>query len=301
MTAKGFRSGFAGIIGRPNVGKSTLLNHIIKQKIAIMSDKPQTTRNKIQGILTTENYQIIFLDTPGIHKPKHKLGEYMVEIAQRTLREVDVVLHMVDATTSPGPGEEYIKGILEKVETPVFLIVNKIDAVDQGTLMNRLATYAACYNYTEVIPVSALTGDNTERLVEILQKYMPEGPQYYPSDVVTDQPERFIIAELIREKILLLTRDEIPHSVVVEVDEIEQEREDLLNVGAVVYVERSSQKGIIIGQGGQLLRQVGSLARVEIENLLGSKIFLELWVKVKKNWRKEETALRNFGYDRRQL
>ncbi|MHB1125784.1 MAG: GTPase Era [Bacillota bacterium] len=299
MNAKGFRSGFAGIIGRPNVGKSTLLNHLLNQKIAIMSDKPQTTRNRIQGILTTEECQIIFLDTPGIHKPKHKLGEYMVEIAQRTLRDVDIILHMVDATAAPGPGEEYIQGILEKVVTPVFLVVNKIDAVDKDTLLARLLNYASFYNYAEVIPVSALQGNNTDRLVEVLQKYLPEGPQYYPSDVITDQPERFIIAELIREKILNLTRDEIPHSVNVEISQMEQQRDDLMHIGAVVYVERTSQKGIVIGQGGLLLRQIGTLAREEIENLLGSKVFLEIWVRVKKNWRKEEAVLRNFGFDRR--
>jgi GTP-binding protein Era len=296
-----YKSGFATIIGRPNVGKSTLLNSILGQKIAIMSDKPQTTRNRIQGFYTKENSQIIFIDTPGLHKPQHKLGEYMVTAAVGTLNEVDIVLYLVDAAAEFGAGEEYIIKQLEKVKTPVFLIINKIDLIPREKVLEVISKYQSKYNFAEIIPVSALRRDNLDHLLAVIEKYLPEGPQYYPEDMVTDQPERAIVSELIREKVLLLTRDEIPHSIAVEVTDFKERAGNMVYVGAVIYVERDSQKGIIIGKKGGMLKEIGQLARVDIENLLGSKIYLELWVKVQKDWRNRDVALRNFGYDKRNL
>ncbi|GAW93433.1 GTPase Era [Calderihabitans maritimus] len=297
----GYRSGFVSIIGRPNVGKSTLLNQIIGQKVAIMSDKPQTTRNKIRGVYTTDRFQIIFIDTPGIHKPKHRLGEYMVEVALRALREVEVVLHVVDATEELGGGEQYILRTLKEIETPVFLVINKSDQVEASRIDQIAAEYCRYYDFAEVVPISALYGDNVPRLLELVAEYLPEGPQYYPPEMVTDQPERFVVAEIIREKVLHLTREEVPHSVAVEIEQLEERKEGLVYIGAVIYTERESQKGILIGKGGRMLKEIGQAAREEVENLLGSKVFLDLWVKVKKDWRRDEIALRNFGYDKRRI
>lgn len=296
-----YKSGFATIIGRPNVGKSTLLNGILGQKIAIMSDKPQTTRNKIQGFFTKENAQIIFIDTPGIHKPQHKLGEYMVTVAERTLNEVDIILYLVDAGAEFGAGEEFIIKQLEKVKTPVFLIINKIDLIPRENVLGIISRYSGKYDFAEIIPISALKGDNIDHLLTVLEKYLPEGPQYYPEDMVTDQPEKAIVAELIREKALHMTREEVPHSLAVEVTDFKEREQNMIYVGATIYVERDSQKGIIIGKKGGMLKEIGQLARVDIENLLDSKVFLELWVKVQKDWRNKEVALRNFGYDRRNI
>ncbi|MDD2497907.1 MAG: GTPase Era [Desulfitobacteriaceae bacterium] len=296
-----YKSGFVTIIGRPNVGKSTLLNSVLGQKIAIMSDKPQTTRNKIQGFYTTEDVQIVFIDTPGIHKPKHKLGEMMVSAAVDTLKEVDVILYMVDASAEFGRGEEFILNRLEKVRTPVFLVINKIDLLAKEKLLPLIEEYRRRHAFQEIIPVSALKEDNIDQLLKTLEQYLSEGPQYYPPDMITDQPERAVIAEFIREKVLHLTRDEIPHSVAVEVTEVKDRENGLVDVDAIIYVERDSQKGIVIGKKGELLKEVGRLARIDAEKLLGSKIFLTLWVKVKKDWRNKDVALRNFGYDNKHM
>ncbi len=296
---RGFKSGFVVTIGRPNVGKSTLLNNLVGQKVAIMSDKPQTTRHKIHCVLTEENAQIVFLDTPGVHKPKHRLGQHMVDTTFNALQEVDLVLFMAEAGILPGRGDKYIIGHLAKLtDTPVFLVLNKTDTLeDKSDMLPAIDVFMGEFPFKEVVPVSALTGENLTKLQEIITDYLPEGPKYYPDDMVTDKPERFIIAELIREKILLLTEQEIPYSVVVVVEEITERTKDLVYVRALVVTERESQKGIIIGKGGSMLKTVGRLAREEIENLLGSKIYLDLWVKVKHDWRKRETDLRNFGFE----
>ncbi|MEH7379915.1 GTPase Era [Bacillus sp. JJ1533] len=292
-----YKSGFVSIIGRPNVGKSTFLNHVIGQKIAIMSDKPQTTRNKVQGVFTEENSQIIFIDTPGIHKPKHKLGDFMMKVAQNTLKEVDIVLFMINAEEGYGRGDEFIIERLKNVQTPVFLVVNKIDQIHPDKLLELIEQYKGLYPFKEIVPISALQGTNTPRLVEQIKKYLPEGPQYYPADQVTDHPERFIITELIREKVLHLTREEIPHSIAVVMDSLERrEGGNTVYVGATIIVERSSQKGIVIGKQGGMLKEVGKRARADIEALLGSKVFLELWVKVQKDWRNKMSQLRDYGF-----
>jgi len=295
---KGFKSGFISIIGRPNVGKSTFLNRVIGQKIAIMSDKPQTTRNKVQGVLTTDKSQMIFIDTPGIHKPTHKLGDFMMKVAQNTLREVDLILFMVNATEPIGKGDRFILDMLEGNKTPVFLIINKIDLVHPDALLSIIDSYKSEYEFAEILPISAIQGNNVERLLETVNNYLPEGPQYYPADQVTDHPERFIISELIREKVLHLTREEIPHSVAVVIEKIarDEEKENMIRVMATIVVERDSQKGIVIGKRGALLKEVGTLARHDIEMLLGSKVFLELWVKVQKDWRNKSLHLRDFGF-----
>lgn len=294
-----FKSGFIAIIGRPNVGKSTFLNHVIGQKIAIMSDKPQTTRNKIQGVVTTDDAQIVFIDTPGIHKPKHKLGDFMVKLATNTLREVDVILLMVDAAEGLGRGDQFIIEKLKEVNTPVFLVVNKIDQVHPDELLPLITSYQQLHDFTEIIPISALKGNNIERLLEQCKLYLEEGPQYYPADQVTDHPERFIIAEFIREKVLHLTREEIPHSIAVLIDKVEKKKDrDLVHVMATIIVERPSQKGMIIGKQGWLLKEVGKQARADIEHLLGSKVFLEIWVKVQKDWRNKSFYLQDYGYSK---
>lgn len=293
---KHFKSGFITIIGRPNVGKSTFLNHVIGQKIAIMSDKAQTTRNTIQGVLTTDDAQLIFIDTPGIHKPKHRLGDFMVKVATNTLNEVDLILFMVNATEEFGRGEQYILEKLKDVHTKVFLVINKIDLIHPDQLIEVIAQYKDKYNFAEIIPISALQGNNVERLIDVIKNYMPEGPQYYPNDQVTDHPERFIIAELIREKVLHLTREEVPHSVAVIIEKIEKRDNGTIHIMAAIIVERNSQKGIVIGKQGAMLKEIGKRARMDIENLLGSKVFLELWVKVQKDWRDKATLLREFGY-----
>lgn len=291
------KSGFVALIGRPNVGKSTLLNQILGQKVAIMSDKPQTTRNKIRGVYTTETEQIIFLDTPGIHKPKSRLGDWMVRSAREAFEEVDVVLFLVDAKEGLGPGDRFIIEQLKEVPTPVFLVVNKIDQVHPDDLLPFIDEYRRLFSFKEVVPVSALYGNNTSTLLNVILKELSEGPAYYPSDYITDHPERFIVGELIREKVLHLTREEVPHSVAVIVEEMSQEEDsETIFVRATIYTERSSQKGILIGKQGSLLKEVGRRARQEIQRLLGSKVYLDLWIKVKKDWRNEEFLLRQFGY-----
>lgn len=292
-----YHSGFVAIIGRPNVGKSTLMNHVIGQKVAIMSDKPQTTRNKIRGVLTDERGQIIFLDTPGIHKPHSKLGEWLVKTAQEALEEVDLILFLIDAAEGFGPGDRFIIENMKQIETPVFLVVNKIDQVHPEQLLPLIDQYRQLFPFAEVVPISALQGNNTSTLLDLILKELPEGPQYYPADQVTDHPERFIVGELIREKVLQLTREEIPHSVAVVVEEMSmREDQEMLDIRAIIYTERTSQKGILIGKQGSLLKEVGRRSRQEMERLFGTRIFLDLWIKVKKDWRNEEMMLRQFGY-----
>lgn len=290
------KSGFVAIVGRPNVGKSTLLNRIVGQKIAIMSDKAQTTRNKIQGVYTTPEAQLIFIDTPGIHKPKHRLGDFMVESAYSALREVDAVLFMISADQKRGRGDDFIIERLKNVQSPVYLIINKIDKVHPDELLGIIEDYSAQMPFAQVVPISATEGNNEDRLMEVLIAEMPEGPQYFPDDQVTDHPEYFIVSELIREKVLFLTRDEVPHSVAVVVDSMKRNENDKIQIQATIIVERDSQKGIIIGKGGKMLKEIGTKARKDIENLLGDKVFLELWVKVQKDWRDKRVYLQDFGY-----
>ena len=291
-----YKSGFIAIIGRPNVGKSTFLNHVVGQKIAIMSDKPQTTRNKIQGVLTTDDYQMVFIDTPGIHKPKHRLGDFMMKIADNTLNEVDAVLFMINADEGYGRGDQFIIDRLENVKSPVFLIINKIDLVSPESLLGIIDEYRQKGDFQEIIPISALQGNNVNRLLTELQNYLPEGPLYYPQDQITDHPERFIITEFIREKALHLTREEVPHSIAVALENIERRKDDTVFIQATIITERSSQKGIIIGKQGSMLKKIGQEARKDIEHLLGSKVYLELWVKVKKDWRNKQSQLNELGF-----
>ncbi|GAB6084849.1 GTPase Era [Alkaliphilus crotonatoxidans] len=293
-----YKSGFVTIIGRPNVGKSTLMNQLIGEKIAIISDKPQTTRNKIQCIHTGENHQIVFLDTPGIHKPKHKLGQYMVKVAKETLREVDVILFVVDEGESIGPGDRFIMEQLQGVETPVILVMNKIDKMNQETFRKLYDAYEATGLFQDIIGISALEGANLHSLIAKIVGYLPEGPQYFPADMVTDQPERVIVAEIIREKILHYTEQEIPHGVAVEVSMMKK-REDqgIIDIHSTIYCERKSHKGIIIGKNGRKLKGIGKSAREDIEALLGSKVYLELWVKIKEDWRNRDSILKGFGYE----
>lgn len=293
---KGFKSGFVAIVGRPNVGKSTLMNQVIGQKIAIMSDKPQTTRNKIHGVYTTEDVQIVFLDTPGIHKPNSKLGNYMMKAAESALQEVEAVLFLTDVTEPIGGGDRYIMEQLKKVKTPVFLVLNKIDKIHPEAILPVIEKYRKLLDFAEIVPVSALQGNNVNALLEQLSRYLPEGPMYYPADQVTDHPEQFVCAELIREKILQMTREEVPHSIAVEIESMGVGANGVVNIGAVIYVERDSQKGIIIGKSGSFLKEIGKLARQDMEKLLGSKIFLELWVKVNKDWRNRESVLKSLGF-----
>lgn len=291
-----FKSGFVAIIGRPNVGKSTLMNQLIGQKIAIMSDKPQTTRNKIHGVYTNDHMQIVFLDTPGIHKPNSKLGDFMMKSAESALKEVEAVMFLIDASEKIGGGDRFIIEQLQKVKTPVFLIVNKIDKIDPEALMDTIVTYKDLYPFAEIIPISAMQGNNVTTLMQQLEKYLPPGPQYYPADQVTDHPEQFVCAELIREKILQRTREEIPHSIAVQIEDMRVQENGVVYIGAVIFVERDSQKGIIIGKRGALLKEVGQGARIDIQNLLGSRVFLELWVKVKKDWRNQDRVLKDLGF-----
>ncbi|MEH6941216.1 GTPase Era [Bacillus sp. JJ722] len=295
---KTYKSGFISIIGRPNVGKSTFLNRVIGQKIAIMSDKPQTTRNKVQGVLTGNDSQMIFIDTPGIHKPKHKLGDFMVKSAINALREVDVILFMVNAVEGFGRGDEFIIEKLQDIKTPVFLVVNKIDEVHPDELLPLIEKYKEKLNFQAIVPISALEGNNVETLLTTIKNQLSEGPQYYPADQVTDHPERFIISELIREKVLHLTREEVPHSIAVVIDSIKKkEGKDIVEVMATIIVERSSQKGIVIGKQGSMMKEIGQRARKDIELLLGSKVYLELWVKVQKDWRNKMSVLRDYGFN----
>lgn len=289
------KSGFIAVIGRPNVGKSTLINKIIGQKIAIMSDKPQTTRSRIQCILTQDDAQIIFLDTPGIHKPKLKLGEYMLKAAEGTLKEVDAIFFVIDATEKFGGGEKYILERLSATTQPVILVINKIDLLTREEILPIIAAYSERYKFAATVPISASDGTNVDALIAEAKKFLPEGPKYYPADMVTDQPERLIIAELIREKILHVTEDEIPHAVAVDLEEVTARRADLTYIRATIYVERDSQKRILIGKEGSLLKGVGQAARPEIEMLLGTKVFLDLWVKVKRDWRNSAGAIQSFG------
>ena len=291
------KSGFVAVIGRPNVGKSTLVNSLIGQKIAIMSDKPQTTRSKILCVLTHNDFQMIFLDTPGIHKPMKKLGEHMLESALGTLKEVDLIFFVVDASEKFGAGENFIIERLKETNRPVILIVNKIDLLPKEKLLPIIQNYSSKYDFAEIIPISAKSETNLETLIDTAKNYLPNGPKYYPDDMVTDQPERLITAELIREKILQLTRDEIPHSVAVDIDEIKARENGTQYIRATIYVERDSQKGIIIGKNGSMLKEIGTLSRQEIGILFDSKVFLDLWVKVKKDWRNDEKILKQFGFE----
>ncbi len=292
---KDYKSGFVTLIGRPNVGKSTLMNHLIGQKIAITSNKPQTTRNRIQTVLTTEEGQIVFVDTPGIHKAKNKLGEYMVNVAERTLNEVDVVLWLVEPTTFIGAGEQHIAGQLKRVKTPVILVINKIDSVKREDILPAINSYKDIYDFAEIVPVSARNGDNTEELIRTVMKYLPYGPQFYDEDTVTDQPERQIVAELIREKALHRLQDEIPHGIAVAIDQMKAKGK-VMHIEATIICERDSHKGIIIGKQGNMLKKIGSTARFEIEKMLEMQVNLKLWVKVKKDWRDSEFLMKNFGY-----
>lgn len=290
-----FKSGFVTLIGRPNVGKSTLMNLLIGQKIAITSNKPQTTRNRIQTVLTTDEGQIVFVDTPGIHKAKNKLGEYMVNVAQRTLNEVDVVLWLVEPSTFIGAGENHIIEQLKRVNTPVILVINKTDMVKKEEILLSIDTYRKEYDFAEIVPVSARTGDNTEELIKVILKYLPYGPQFYDEDTVTDQPERQIVAEIIREKALHALQEEIPHGIAVAIDMMKMKNK-VMHIDATIVCERDSHKGIIIGKQGNMLKKIGSTARYEIEKLLDCKVNLKIWVKVQKNWRDSDFQMKNFGY-----
>ena len=293
---KGFKSGFVAVVGRPNVGKSTLINALIDDKIVIVSDKAQTTRNRIVCVYTDEKKQIVFMDTPGIHKPKHKLGEFMVDQAVDSLREVEAVLFVVAANEKRGPGDNFVIEQLRKVNVPVFLIVNKIDTMEKQDLLEAIVSYENSYPFEAVVPISAKEKDNIEEVVNLLEKHLPEGPKYFPDDMITDQPERLIISDIVREKILLQTHDEIPHAIAVDVDEMKMREDGTTYVRATIYVERDSQKGIIIGKQGAMLKTIGRQARGDVERLLATKVFLDLWVKVKKDWRNKSGMLSELGY-----
>ena len=295
-----FKSGFVTLIGRPNVGKSTLMNHLIGQKIAITSKKPQTTRNRIQTVYTDmERGQIVFLDTPGIHQAKNKLGEYMVNVAERTLSEVDVILWLVEPSNFIGAGEQHIIEQLKKVDTPLLLIINKVDTVDKEKVLEYIDTYRKVYDFAEIIPVSALRAQNLPAVIDMIFKYLPYGPQFYDEDTITDQPERAIVAEIIREKALHALDDEIPHGIAVYIDQMKQRKgQNFFDIDATIVCERDSHKGIIIGKGGAMLKKIGSNARYEIERMLDAKVNLKLWVKVKKDWRDSDYLMKNFGYNK---
>ncbi|HHX61915.1 MAG TPA: GTPase Era [Epulopiscium sp.] len=299
---KPFRSGFITLIGRTNVGKSTLMNRFVGEKIAITSNKPQTTRNRIQSVLTQDDFQAVFIDTPGIHKPKNKLGEYMVKTAKRTLGEVDVILFLIEPSDRVGTGDSQIIENLKHISTPTILVINKIDSISReevGTLIDR---YKDLHTFDEIIPISAFEGTNIERLMELIKERLPEGPQYFPDDMITDQPERQLVAELIREKALYMLDKEIPHGIAVEIDGMKKrEDSDIIDIDATIVCERDSHKGIIIGKQGAKLKEIGTKARYDIERLLGSKVYLQLWVKVKKNWRDSDYLLKNFGYNAKNI
>jgi GTP-binding protein Era len=292
-----YKSGFVAILGRPNVGKSTLLNRLVGQKIAIISEKVQTTRNKIQGVLTMKDAQIVLIDTPGIHKPKTSLGDLMVQAAYSALEEVDAVFFMVSANQKRGKGDDLIIKRLHKVKTPIFLVINKIDTVQPNDLLTFIDDFRQQMNFTEIVPISATNGNNVEQLMKLLVAKLQAGPPYFPENMVTDRPEYFVVSELIREKVLLLTRDEVPHAVAVDVKLMRRVNEgEKFQVEANIIVEKDSQKGIIIGKNGAMLKKIGSLARRDIEHLLGEKIYLQLWVKVQKKWRDKQTFLKDYGY-----
>ena len=300
--AEKFYSGFVSLVGRPNVGKSTLMNRLIGEKIAIISNKPQTTRNRVQSILTKDNYQIVFIDTPGIHRPRHKLGEYMVKSAETTLNEVDAVLMLIEPADRVLEADRLIIEKFARVKSPVILVINKVDTTDKERIFKVIDNYRKLYDFAEIVPISALEGTNTDELLDVIRKYLPEGPQYFPSDMITDQPERQIASEIIREKALRLLQEEIPHGIAVEITEMKKRGEgNLVDVRATIYCEKDSHKGIIIGKHGDMLKKIGSNARGDIERLLGSPIYLELWVKVKKDWRDSDFLLKNFGYDSRNI
>ena len=296
------KSGFVTLIGRPNVGKSTLMNHLIGQKIAITSDKPQTTRNRIQTVYTDDRGQIIFLDTPGIHKAKNKLGQYMVNVAEHTLKEVDVILWLVEPATFIGAGERHIAEQLKNVKTPIILVINKIDTIkNQDEILTFIAAYKDVCDFAEIVPLSALKDKNTDLLTELIFKYLPYGPQFYDEDTVTDQPMRQIAAELIREKALRLLDDEIPHGIAVTIEKMKERKGGLIDIEASIVCERESHKGIIIGKGGSMLKRIGTNARREIENMLEMQVNLQLWVKVRKEWRDSELYMKNYGYDKKDV
>lgn len=298
-----FKSGFVAIIGRPNVGKSTLMNHLIGQKIAITSKKPQTTRNRIQTVYTCEKGQIVFLDTPGIHKAKNKLGEYMVQVAERTLKDVDVILWLVEPTTFIGAGECHIAEQLKGLQVPVLLVINKVDTVEKEEILKSIDTYRKLYEFDEIIPASALRGKNTEDITECIFKYLPYGPMFYDEDTVTDQPQRQIVAEIIREKALHALDAEIPHGIAVAIDRMKERpgKNFMYDIEATIICERDSHKGIIIGKQGSMLKKIGSNARYELERMLEAKVNLKLWVKVKKDWRDSDFLMKNFGYDKKEI
>ncbi|QLL70151.1 GTPase Era [Lactobacillus sp. 3B(2020)] len=296
MTENNFRSGFVALIGRPNVGKSTLLNYVVGQKVAIMSDVAQTTRNKIQGIYTSKDAQIVFIDTPGVHKPMTKLGDFMERSTLSALDEVDAVLFVVSANEKKGPGDDFIIERLKQVHQPIYLVVNKIDLVHPNDLPKIVAQYKEALDFKGIIPVSALQGNNVNQLINELVTELPEGPQYYPAEQISDHPERFVIAEMIREKVFQLTRQEVPHSVAIDVTSVKRENEDTVHISANIVVERPGQKGIIIGKKGSMLKKIGQLARHDIENLLGDHVYLQLWVKVVPGWRDKAAMLKDYGY-----
>ncbi|MEZ3470847.1 MAG: GTPase Era [Schaedlerella sp.] len=295
-----YKSGFVTLIGRPNVGKSTLMNYLIGQKVAITSNKPQTTRNRIQTVLTRPEGQIVFVDTPGIHKAKNKLGEYMVNIARHSLDGVDAALWLVEPSTFIGAGERHIMEQLKKITTPVVLVINKIDMVKKEEVLTCINAYRKEYDFAEIVPVSARSGENTEELIRVILQYLPYGPQFYDEDTITDQPERQIVAELIREKALHCLEDEIPHGIAVAIDRMKMQNK-VMHIDATVICERDSHKGIIIGKQGAMLKKIGSTARFEIEKMLGCRANLKLWVKVQKNWRDSDFLMKNFGYTKDEM
>ena len=297
-----FKSGFVTLIGRPNVGKSTLMNRLIGQKIAITSNKPQTTRNRIQTVYTDERGQIVFLDTPGIHKAKNKLGEYMVNVAERTLKEVDVVLWLVEPSTFIGAGEQHIAAQLKTIKTPIVLVINKVDTVKKEEILKFIDAYKDICEFADIVPVSALRGQNTDTVLEVIFKYLPYGPAFYDEDTVTDQPQRQIVAEMIREKALRCLDEEIPHGIAVTIEKM-KERPDgkVVDIEATIICERDSHKGIIIGKGGAMLKKIGSAARFEIERMMDMKANLQIWVKVRKDWRDSDLFMKNFGYDKKEI
>lgn len=297
-----FKSGFVTLIGRPNVGKSTLMNRLIGQKIAITSNKPQTTRNRIQTVFTDERGQIVFLDTPGIHKAKNKLGEYMVNVAERTLKEVDVVLWLVEPTTFIGAGEQHIAAQLKTIKTPVVLVINKVDIIKKEEILKFIDAYKDICDFADIVPVSALKGQNTDTILEVIFKYLPYGPAFYDEDTVTDQPQRQIVAEMIREKALRCLDEEIPHGIAVTIEKMKvRPNGQVVDIEATIVCERDSHKGIIIGKGGAMLKKIGSAARFEIERMMEMKANLQIWVKVRKDWRDSDLFIKNFGYDKKEI
>lgn len=291
-----FKSGFITIVGRPNVGKSTLMNNLVGEKLSIISNKPQTTRNRIQTVLTRENYQLIFIDTPGIHKPRHELGEYMVKTAEDTLKEVDLILFMVTPDGEVGNGDKFIMEQFKNINTKVILVINKIDEVSKDKLAETIESFNGKYEFSEIVPVSALIGDNIDELLKVIVDELPEGPKYFPDDMLTDQPERFVVAEIIREKALNLLQQEVPHGIAIEIERMKEDDNDTVNINAVIYCEKESHKGIIIGKNGAMLKKISSQSKADIGKFLDSKVNLDLWVKVRKGWRDDPSSLRSFGY-----